>query len=67
MNPEGKVRHTFGSSGLKPGKNLTQLLAEARNEALEEAANAVKERLFFKSCTCSFEAERAIRELKGKR
>ena len=66
MNPEGKVRIPFGQSGLKPGKNLTQLLAEARIEALEEAENAVKDRLFFKSCTCSFEAERAIRELKDK-
>ena len=66
MNPEGKVRHPFGSSGLKPGKGLTQLLAEARLEALEEAEKAVKDRLFFKSCTCSFAAEAAIRELKDK-
>lgn len=66
MNPEGKVRIPFGQSGLKPGKNLTQLLADARNEALEEAANAVKDRLFFKSCTCSFAAEAAVRELKDK-
>ena len=43
MNPEGKVRIPFGQSGLKPGKNLTQLLAEARLEALEEAAQVCEE------------------------
>jgi len=35
-NFEGKVRHPFGSSGLKPGKGLTQLLAVALAAAEEE-------------------------------
>ena len=45
MNPEGKVRHKFGTTpGLKPGKGLTQLLAEARIEALEEAAKVAEDK-----------------------
>ena len=34
--------------------------------ALDEAAKVVVERLFNASCFCSFEAEAAIRALKGK-